>query len=45
MVVEPGRLPDDFALLLKKDGSVLRRCRIVWRLERLVGVRFNGADL
>jgi hypothetical protein len=40
LALEPSRFPDDFALLLQKDGGVLRQCRVVWRMGRLVGVRF-----
>jgi hypothetical protein len=35
-----SELPDEFTLLLTKDGRVRRRCQIVWRNEDLVGIRF-----
>jgi hypothetical protein len=40
LALEPSRFPDEFALLLQKNGSVLRLCRVIWRTGRLVGVWF-----
>ena len=36
-----AKLPEDFILVLAKRGKVHRRCRIVWRSEDEVGVRFR----
>jgi hypothetical protein len=33
-------LPDEFTLILSKDGSSRRPCRVVWRKRRHVGVQF-----
>jgi len=33
-------LPDEFILLLSKDGSSRRRCRQVWRTADRVGIEF-----
>jgi hypothetical protein len=33
-------LPDTFNLLMSKDGSSRRVCRVVWRKDRHIGVRF-----
>ncbi len=33
-------LPDEFTLLLSKSGNVRRQCKISWRSENAVGVRF-----
>jgi hypothetical protein len=38
-----AKLPEDFILVLAKGGKVYRRCRIVWRGEEEVGVRFRAA--
>jgi len=38
-------LPDEFVLLLTRDGSRNRRCRIVWRNAQQVGVRFVAAGV
>ena len=37
-----ANLPDDFILVLAKRGKVHRRCRIVWRSDEEVGVRFRA---
>lgn len=33
-------IPDEFVLILTRAGDVRRRCRIVWRSEKALGVRF-----
>ena len=33
-------LPDQFVLLLAESGKVRRRCLVVWRSEKQLGVRF-----
>lgn len=35
-------LPGEFLLMLSRNVS--RRCTLVWRSERKVGVRFRGAE-
>jgi hypothetical protein len=37
-----AKLPDQFILVLAKRAKVHRRCRIVWRSEDAVGVRFSN---
>ena len=37
-----AKLPEEFILVLAKRGKVHRRCRIVWRSEEEVGVRFRA---
>jgi PilZ domain-containing protein len=37
-----AKLPDDFILVLAKRGKVHRWCRIVWRNDEEVGVRFRA---
>jgi hypothetical protein len=37
-----AKLPDDFILVLAKRAKVRRWCRIVWRSEEEVGVRFRA---
>ena len=34
-------LPERFSLLLSKQGSSLRKCRVVWRASHLIGVQFD----
>jgi hypothetical protein len=34
-------IPDNFMLLLASNGSARRRCRVVWRKPRQLGVTFN----
>lgn len=33
-------IPDEFTLVLSRNGGVRRRCQIVWRDEFMLGVRF-----
>src|ERR1700704_1000108 len=41
---QAGKLPDEFTLVLSNE--LQRRCRIVWRADEEVGVRFSpGPDL
>jgi hypothetical protein len=37
---EAGSTPDEFQLLLSRGGEVLRRCRVIWRSDLQIGVRF-----
>ncbi|MGB7036733.1 MAG: PilZ domain-containing protein [Xanthobacteraceae bacterium] len=39
-VTDPGHLPDQFLLLLSRDGALRRQCAVVWRSERTIGVEF-----
>jgi PilZ domain len=39
---ELAKLPDEFILVLAKRAKVHRRCRVVWRTEDEVGVRFSA---
>jgi PilZ domain len=33
-------LPNDFTLLLSREGPVRRNCKVVWRRDSTVGVQF-----
>ncbi len=33
-------IPDEFVLLLAKGGTVRRQCKVAWRKENEVGVKF-----
>jgi PilZ domain len=35
-----GKLPEEFILVLAKRAKVHRRCRVVWRGQDEIGVRF-----
>jgi PilZ domain len=39
-----AKLPEEFILVLAKQGKVNRRCRIVWRSQDAVGVRFSNRN-
>ena len=39
-----GDLPNEFLLALSKDGAVRRRCRVAWRTENQLGVRFLAIE-
>lgn len=41
-VTNPVALPDQFLLLLSRDGSLRRECEAVWRSENAIGVEFVG---
>lgn len=38
----PAAMPPRFTLLLTKNGSVRRRCRVAWRSGSTIGVQFLG---
>jgi len=40
-VEQPQSVPEQFNLLLSGRGGIYRRCRIVWRSQDQVGVRFE----
>jgi hypothetical protein len=42
VVSDPAGIPDEFVLLLTKNGSVRRSCSLVWRGETNIGVRFSS---
>jgi len=39
-----NELPDELLLSLSKDGTVRRRCRVAWRSENQLGVRFLAIE-
>jgi hypothetical protein len=39
-----GDVPDELLLSLSRDGRVRRRCRIAWRGQDEMGVRFTASD-
>lgn len=41
-LASPAGTPDDFYLLLTKNGSRQRRCRVVWRSGLQIGVIYMG---
>jgi len=34
-------IPDSFVMLLSENGSARRRCRVIWRKTRQLGVKFE----
>jgi hypothetical protein len=34
-------IPDNFVLFLAENGSARRRCRVIWRKPRELGVKFE----
>jgi hypothetical protein len=40
-VKDPERFPDKFILVLSERGKVMRRCEVIWRSEKYLGVRFQ----
>jgi hypothetical protein len=41
-VADSDALPDSFVLLLAENGATRRRCRVIWRKPREVGVKFDS---
>lgn len=41
-VADSDAIPDDFILLLAENGATRRRCRVIWRKPREIGVKFNS---
>jgi len=42
-IQSPEQLPSEFSLILSSDGSVRRRCRVIWRSDDQVGLRYLAA--
>jgi hypothetical protein len=42
LVDDPARVPDRFTLVQKGAVTTLRKCRVVWRSDSHVGVKFEG---
>lgn len=40
-VEDSEKIPDQFMLLLSGNGKARRKCRVVWRKARQIGVRFE----
>src|SRR5476649_2274080 len=40
-VDETKPIPDDFTLMLSSNGSAHRKCKVVWRKPRNIGVTFE----
>jgi hypothetical protein len=38
---ETKEIPDQFTLLLSNNGSAQRKCRVIWRKPRQIGVTFD----
>ena len=45
LVDDPARVPDRFTLVQKGQVTMLRKCRVVWRSDSHVGVKFEGEGL
>jgi PilZ domain len=41
-VDETKPIPDQFTLLLSMNGGARRKCRVIWRKPRQIGVSFEG---
>ena len=36
----PADIPNEFTLSLRKDGTVQRYCRVIWKLNKVIAIRF-----
>ena len=36
-------IPDEFMLVLSRRGDAQRKCRVVWRKQRQIGVEFTNS--
>ncbi|HET7804919.1 MAG TPA: PilZ domain-containing protein [Pseudolabrys sp.] len=41
-VADSHALPDSFILLLAENGATRRRCRVIWRKPREIGIKFDS---
>jgi hypothetical protein len=41
-VADSDALPDSFMLLLAENGATRRRCRVIWRKPREIGIKFDS---
>ena len=41
-IADSNALPDSFVLLLAENGATRRRCRVIWRKPREVGIKFDS---
>ena len=42
LVDDPARVPDQFTLVRKGSVATLWKCRVVWRSDSHIGVKFEG---
>jgi hypothetical protein len=42
LVDDPARVPDQFTLVQKGPVTTLWKCRVMWRSDSLIGVKFEG---
>jgi PilZ domain len=40
-IPDPDAIPDNFMLFLAENGAARRRCRVIWRRPRELGVKFE----
>ena len=40
-IADSDALPDNFVLLLAENGATRRRCRVIWRKPREIGIKFE----
>jgi PilZ domain-containing protein len=41
-VADSKAFPDSFVLLLAENGATRRRCRVIWRKPREIGIKFDS---
>ena len=41
-IADSDALPDSFVLLLAENGATRRRCRVIWRKPREIGIKFDS---
>jgi len=41
-IADSDALPDSFVLLLAENGATRRRCRVIWRKAREIGIKFDS---
>ena len=41
-IADSEALPDSFVLLLAENGATRRRCRVIWRKPREIGIKFDS---
>jgi hypothetical protein len=41
-VEDPARVPDRFLVVLSERWKIFRRCTVIWRGEKQIGVKFRA---
>jgi len=43
VIGSPAEVPQEFSLVFSSDGSIRRRCQVIWRSDQQIGARYLTA--